>query len=101
MTDLFNDVRSTQLGKDVEQFLKDPLNICRMETAIYFERPPVEALSPVLLEKYGEKVKEDRMKQFVGLVVSETLKPLGYEVKSYGIIIERGYFSQGATYKKI
>lgn len=50
MTDLFDDVRSTQLGKDVERFLKDSLNVCRMETAVLFERLPVEALSHVLLE---------------------------------------------------
>lgn len=47
-------------GKEIWDFLADPENLIRMETATYLSRPAIEPLSPLLHERFGNRAKRGR-----------------------------------------
>ena len=49
-----------------------------METAIYFDKPAVEPLSKILLNKVGPVVTQNHVKQFIGSAAKEILLARGY-----------------------
>ncbi len=64
------------------------------------KRPPVAAVSRILLKKFGEEVKRTSVRQFIGLATRAILEEAGYEVESRGVRI-RGdpVFRTGAVYR--
>ena len=64
------------------------------------KRPPVAAVSRILLKKFGEEVKRTSVRQYIGLASRAILEEAGYEVESRGVRI-RGdpVFRTGAVYR--
>ena len=53
------------------------------------KRPPVAAVSGILLERFGEEAKRTPVRQFVGLATRAVLEEAGYEVAYRGVRITR------------
>lgn len=87
-------------GQAIWEFLRKEDNLVRMETATYLSRPAAEALSPQLLQTFGERVKADRVKQMVGHMIRQILESKGYRLDQTSVRISRpgNIFSSAARY---
>ncbi len=87
-------------GKEIWEFLVDPKNLIRMETATYLSRPAIEPLSPFLLERFGERAKQDRIKQMMGHMVRQIMENRGYVLKQGNVKISsaNNIFSRASRY---
>jgi len=95
-----NDFQSP-LGQDVWKFLHEPLVITRMDTATYLERPAIEAIAPLLVEKFGDPVRADRIKQMIGSMVRQVFERRGFRLDRQHVPIpmkRRVLFSSGSRY---
>jgi hypothetical protein len=93
------DVADTKMGGQLGEFLTDPANVIRMETATFLEQPAVEPLAPFLLDRFSTVVRGDRWKQLVGHMVRQVLEPRGYRLDAQGVWIRRGdLFTSGRRY---
>jgi hypothetical protein len=84
-------------------WLHSPFNQYRMATAAFLERPPIEALAPYRLDKFGEAVKADRVKQMIGSMVRQMMEASGYQLDRQHVPIpvrRRLLFSSGSRYVK-
>ncbi len=98
----FSDLYATPLGKKLWAFLNERNNLVRMETASYLQRPAVESLVPFLLDKFGDPVRERRIKQMVGHMIRQILEARGYVVDRQGVRITRpgNPFFSGTRYTR-
>ncbi|MEP7043719.1 MAG: hypothetical protein ABI843_11695 [Dokdonella sp.] len=97
-----NDYR-TPLGQELWGWLQGPFNLYRMETASFLERPVVEVLAPHLIDKFGDAIKQDRVKQMTGSMVRQIMESRGYQLDRQHVPIptkRRLVFSSGSRYKK-
>lgn len=93
----FSDLANQPLGKDLWQLLNRPDNLIRMETAIDLQRPAAEAVSRQLLETFGDKVREDRIKQMIGHMIRQILEARNYKISSQGVVVRTGGLFTKAT----
>jgi hypothetical protein len=64
------------------------------------KRPPVAAVSGILLKRFGEEVKRTSVRQFIGLATRAILEDAGYEVAYRGVRIrDDPIFRSGAVYR--
>jgi hypothetical protein len=85
-------------GGEIWAFLNRSDNIVRMETATYLSRPAAEPLSPLLLEQFGDRIAEDRMKQMVGHMIRQILEHRGYRLDRSNVrITSKGNIFTSAT----
>ena len=98
----FSDLATTPLGKRLWAFLNEHDNVIRMETASCLGRPAVEPLGPLVLDKFGDKVREHRVKQMIGHMTRQILEARGYVVDRQGARITRpgNPFSSGTRYTR-
>jgi len=91
----------TPLGQDIWKFLHEPLVLTRMDAATYLERPAIEVIAPLLVEKFGAEAKADRVKQMIGSMVRQILERRGYQLDRQHVPIpvkRRVLFSSGSRY---
>ena len=63
-------------------------------------RPPIAAVSEMLLENFGPEIKRLPVKQFIGLAVRAILEEAGIEVAYSGVrISDDPVFTSGSVYK--
>jgi hypothetical protein len=96
----FRELANSALGRDLWAFLNQPDNLIRMETATYLERPAVEPLSPGLLQRFGDEVRQDRAKQMIGRMIRQIIEPRGYRIDRQNARIPRpsNIFASGTRY---
>jgi hypothetical protein len=95
----FNDLPSI-LTRALEDFVRRPDNLIRMETAVSLGRAPVEALSDQLIHEFGKEIAHPRIRQFIGQLVRQVMTYLGYEVDGESLRITRlNVFSSGTRYR--
>lgn len=64
-------------------------------------RPPVAAVSAILIKRYGAEVKSTPVRQFIGLAIRAILEESGYEIFQRGIRISGDpVFRTGAVYRR-
>ncbi|OCW58989.1 hypothetical protein [Hoeflea olei] len=85
----FNSTYERENGEAIWSFMNESENIIRMETATYLARPAVEPLSPGLLERFGNPIAEDRIKQMLGHMTRQIMERLGYRLERNGVRITR------------
>ena len=87
-------------GSELWSFLNEPENVVRMETATSLSRPAAESLSPYLFSKFGDRIKEDRIKQMTGHMIRQVLENRGYRVDRNNVRITRAgnIFSSATRY---
>lgn len=94
----FSGTYETENGAKLWKILTRPDNILRMETATYLARPAAEPLSPVLLQDYGARAAEDRIKQMTGHMIRQIMEQRGYRVARSNVrIARRGNIFSSAT----
>ncbi len=72
----------------------------RLVAAAKQSRPPVAAVSGILLKKHGDTVMELPVRQFVGLAVRAILEEAGFEVAYTGVRINGDpVFRTGSVYR--
>jgi len=83
----FKSTFENESGKEVWDFLVQPENVIRMETASFLSRPAIEPLSPLLLERFGERIRKDRIKQMMGHMVRQIMEHNGYILQQSNVKI--------------
>lgn len=98
--DRFGSTFDNEGGDAIWAFLNENDNKIRMETATYLSRPALEPLSPKLLEKFGEAITEDRVKQMIGHMVRQIMEHLGYRLDQNDVRITRegNMFTRASRY---
>lgn len=96
----FRELAQSPLGTGLWQFLNEHDNLVRMETASHLERPAVEPLSPGLLARFGDDVRQDRVKQMIGRMVRQIHEPRGYRIDRQNVRIPAtaNMFASGTRY---
>lgn len=87
-------------GQKIWEFLVDPENLIRMETATYLSRPAIEPLSPFLVEQFGDHVRQDRIKQMMGHMVRQIMESKGYVLQQGNVKISsaNNIFTRASRY---
>jgi hypothetical protein len=96
----FSDVFGTELGQALWAFLNERENIVRMETATYLKCPAVEALTPGLLERFGDAVRKDRIKQCIGNMIRQIMESRGYQLDRQNVRIADNLFASATRYRQ-
>ena len=96
----FRELAGSPLGEGLWTFLNDHDTLVRMETATDLERPAVEPLSPELLRRFGDGVRQDRVKQMIGRMVRQILEGRGYRIDRQNVRISAptNIFASGTRY---
>ena len=101
ITGSFSDIADTNLGKELWAFLTSHESLIMMETASYLSKPALESLQPSLLERFGDEVKRDRVKQMLGKMVRQIMEERGYALDQVGVRLKQNsLFLSAARYKK-
>ncbi len=89
-------------GQAIWNFLNERENVLRMETASYLGRPAIEALSPMLLQRFGPSIKRVRLKQMIGHMVRQIMEARSYRLDRSTVKITRigNMFASGSRYVK-
>jgi hypothetical protein len=96
----FSDLASLSIGKKLWDFLTQQENIIRMETAVDLGKPAVEAVAGKLIERFGDDVRVDRVKQMIGHMVRQIMENRGYQLDSQNVKVlqDRRLFSKASKY---
>lgn len=96
---IFQNLYVTPIGEELWLFLNEANNITKMETATALGKPAVEPLSTELVGRFGEAVRENRVKQMIGHMVRQIMFSRGYIIHSQNSSVRTGdLFSKGTTY---
>lgn len=95
----FSDLAELQLGKDLWKFLNKKDNIIRMETATEFGKTAAEAVSKQLVEKFGNDVRVNRVKQMIGHMIRQIMEYHGYQMGSQNVKVSiKRLFTKASKY---
>ena len=95
----FSDKWREPLGKALWAFLNLPENRIRMETAVELRKPPAEALAKVLVERFGEEMRDHRIRQMAGHMMRQIMEGMGYQLQTQSRKVgNRRLFTRAATY---
>ncbi|MCZ4254486.1 hypothetical protein O4H53_02970 [Sulfitobacter sp. G21635-S1] len=98
--DKFERAFHLQDGAALWDFLRQPENRLRMETATYLGRPAIEPLSPALVQAFGNQVRDHQIRQMIGHMVRQIMEEGGYRLDRSGVRIRRknNIFFSGSRY---
>ncbi len=87
------------IGPKIWEFLTREDNLIRLETASELKRPAVEAISTRLVKKFGDEVRQDRIKQMIGHMTRQIMEARGFALTGQNFKIRVGdLFSRGSKY---
>lgn len=94
----FRSLADTALGRDLWQFLTEELTVARLETATDLAKPAVFGIEEQLLQRFGNVVADDRVKQMIGHMVRQIMESKGYRIDRRDVTIASALFSKGTRY---
>jgi hypothetical protein len=98
---VFSTLYDTEVGSKLWAYLNSSEAVAMMKAAAALDRPAVEALEEPLMERFGARIMEDRMKQMCGHMVRQIMEAEGYQVGVQNTKITNGApFSRGTKYRK-
>jgi len=80
---MFNDVAPCW-GEKLWSFLNERDNVARMVQASDSGRPAAEAIAAELYRRFDDRIRQDRVKQYTGLLIRGVMERNGYCHRSYG-----------------
>jgi hypothetical protein len=86
----FEALAYSPLGQELWPFLNDPQTCIRMQTATDLGRPAVEGIEEQLLERFGEQLLDDRVKQMIGHMTRQVMERLGYQIDQQDVKVTNG-----------
>ncbi len=97
----FKDIAETELGGKIWDFLNTKDSIIRLEIATRLSHPAVEGVDEELFERFGDKVRDDRIKQTIGHMIRQIMEYYGYNIDQQNVACRFSkIFSRGSRYKK-
>lgn len=97
----YRDLAESRAAKGVWPFLNQSDTIAKMEAASKLGRPAVEALEEDLLDRFGELVLVDRVKQMIGHMARQIMEVRGWRIDIQNVkITNGGPFSRGTRYRR-
>lgn len=68
----------TDLGRALWEYLNEPETIIRLERASELGQPALKKMGRRILDRFGEQVRENTIKQMLGHMVRQILEPRGF-----------------------
>lgn len=97
----FSDIHASKLGREILKFLNEHDNVIRMETASELGRPALEPLADRMIARFGDSVKVDRVKQFIGFATRQVMEANGFQLDAQGVKVRVGkLFTVASRYCK-
>lgn len=98
---VFSTLYASELGERLWAFLHVPETLVMMTTATALGRPAVEGIEEALLERFGQQILDDRVKQMCGHMVRQVMEAEGYRVAVQNTKIANGApFVRGTKYRR-
>ena len=94
----FQSLANTILGRNLWRFLNEDRIVAALETATDLGRPAVTGIEEQLLDRFGEDVVNDRVKQMAGHMVRQVMEARGYRLERREVFIGSALFSKGTRY---
>lgn len=91
----------TETGQKLWDFLTRIDITARMEAATDFNKPAAEAISGLLLEEFGDKVRgQHRIKQMIGHMIKQIMVSRGYELETHNVKVlqDKRVFKKASRY---
>lgn len=98
--DKFANTYNTQDGHKLWHILNEEPNVARMETASDLGQPALKPLEDILLDRIGEAMFEDRMKQMTGHMVRQIMEARGYIHDASDIKLNSVPFYKASRYRR-
>jgi hypothetical protein len=99
---IYRAIYESEMGARVWEYLTEDQSIIKMETACELGKPAVEPLSAGLLERFGNKVQDNRTKQMIGHMVKQILFDRGYIIHSQNSKVSSGgLFNKATSYVRL
>ena len=94
----FRSLADTDLGRRLWQFLNEELTVARLETTTDRAKPAVFGIEEQLLQRFGNVVADNRVKQMIGHMVRQVIESRGYRIERRNVTIGSALFSKGTRY---
>jgi len=96
----FASTADTPLGRSLWEFITDDETLLAMEVASDLGQPAVAGIEERLLEKFGEAILPDRIKQLIGHMVRQAMESRGFIVDQNDVKLNSVPFSKATRYRK-
>ena len=94
----FTDIASVW-GNQLWGFLNEATIVRSMIDASDNNRSAAEAIASELFERFGDDIRQDRVKQFTGFLIRQVMEQNGYSQTAYGqLTIENPDFVKASVY---
>lgn len=71
-------------GERLWAFLNEPSTSAAMIDASEVGRPAAEVIASALFRRFGDDIRQDRVKQFIGFLIRQVMERSGYKHTAYG-----------------
>ncbi len=91
-----------QTLRAIQLYIESDDAFIRMDTASDLVKPAAEALSAQLAKRFGEIVRENRVKQFVGWYIRRIMEGRGFSLDQQNckVCSPNNIFTRGARYRR-
>ncbi len=95
----YKSIAASELGQKIWSYLNKNVTIAYLERAIELERPALVGMGWRLIEKFGDDVKNDTIKQAIGAMVRQILESRGHQFLKANVQFRNDeLFASGAKY---
>jgi hypothetical protein len=86
----------------IQDYIESNDALIRMEAATDLVKPAAEVLSAQLINRFGEVVKKDRVKQFIGWYIRKIMEAHGFflDQQNCKVCSPNNIFTRGARYRR-
>jgi hypothetical protein len=99
--DKFKSLYQTALGLKLWEFLNEDLTVSRLIAFSEADRPAVQGIEEALLERFGNEVCEDRVKQMIGHMVRQVLESRGWVIDQQNVNVFSVPFIKATRYRRL
>lgn len=96
----FGNEANSKLGQEIWDALTMETSIARMMTASDLDQPALKAVEDMLLDRFGDQVLNDRIKQMIGHMVRQIMEAQGYEHVASDVRISSVPFYKASRYAR-
>jgi hypothetical protein len=96
----FAKLAGTDLGRDLWEFIIRSEMLHAMEVASDLGQPAVAGIEEALLQKFGEAVLADRIKQMIGHMVRQVMEQTGFVVDQHDVKLNSIPFAKATRYRR-
>lgn len=98
--DKFRSLFITALGGDLWQFLNEDRVLARLIAFSEADKPAVQGIEELLLERFGDAVCADRVKQMIGHMIRQVMEAEGWVVDQQNVNVFSVPFIKATRYRR-